>query len=228
MQSNHSGRLFAAPVREHDGRRTMRSVADALTRLRECGELAEDEHIEIKTSPIQLPNGRDTGFVVVVGPPRPLGAISVVRMPSAAQFRARTTLGDRCTFPIGKLNGADCDCAGNAQLATGEYVHAVELIPAAGHYELTFLEQVIVRLALKCLGEEDRCSAPLHGTLPGVAPLRYDAIATIRIRRLKRVQSYIADRIPVLSPYVVAKALAGAGMKLPRVASKDGAITIAP
>src|SRR4051794_21568279 len=132
MLANPSGRLFAAPVREHDGRRTMRSLADALTRLLECDELADGEHIEIRTRPVRLPNGRDSGFVVVIGPPRPLGAISVVRMPSAAVFNASTTLGDRCTYPISKLDGAVCDCDGNAQLATGEYVHAIELMPAAG------------------------------------------------------------------------------------------------
>jgi hypothetical protein len=225
---NHSGRLLAAPVREHDGRRTMRSLADALARLRECDELAEEEHVEIRTNPVRLPNGQQSGFVVVIGPPRPAGAISVVRMPSAAEFSASPTFGERRRYPIGMLNGAVCDCDGNVQLATGEYVHAVKLMPATVHYELTVLEQIIVRLALKCLDEEDRCCPPLHPLLPGVRPPRYNAIAGIRVKRLKAVQSYVANRVPILSPFVVAKALRRAGMKLPRAASQDDAATIAP
>ena len=226
MLANHSGPLFGASVREHDGRCTMRSLADALDRLRVCGELGEDEHVEIRSNPVRLPDGRDSGFVVIVGPPRPDGAISVVRMPSAAEFSALGTFRDRRTHPIAKLNGAISDCDGNVQLATGEYVHAVELIPAAGHYELTFLEEIVVRLALKCLAEEERCCPPLDPSLPGVAPPRYDAIAENRIKRLKTVQRYVGERIYV-APHTVARTLARAGMKLPRAAKKPR-LTIRP
>jgi hypothetical protein len=194
----------------------MRSLADAIARLRECDEVARDENVVLRTNPIRLPDGRASGFVVVIGPPRPLGSISVVRMPSAASFIAKTTLGERRTYPIGKLDDAVSDCDGNVRLATGEYLHAIELIPAPCHYELTVLEEMIVRLTLKCLQEEDRCCPAMHPLLPEVRPPRYDAIRGVRIARLKPVQNYVTERLPFASPSIVAKALARAGMKLPR------------
>jgi hypothetical protein len=194
----------------------MRSVADAVAYLRDSDELAEGESVEIRTTPVVLPNGERSGFVVMVGPPRADGAMSIVRMPSAGGFTALTTVGDRCRRHIGELNGATCDCNGNVQLANGEYLHAIDLIPTIGHYELTFVEQIIVRLALKCLKVENQCCPPLHPELPGVNPPRYDEIAGVRVERLKSVQSYVASRIPFLSPFVVASALRRAGMKLPR------------
>ena len=100
-------------------------------------------------------------------------------------------------------------------------MHAVELLPVSSHYELTFLEEVTVRLALKCLHEEERCCPPLDAALPGIAPPRYDEIAKTRIKRLKALQSYVAQRIPVLSPFVVANTLKRAGMKLPRAAGRS-------
>jgi hypothetical protein len=95
-------------------------------------------------------------------------------------------------------------------------LHAIELIPAPCHYDLTLLEDMIVRLALKFLQAEDRCCPPLHELLPDVRPPRYDAIAEIRIKRLKPLQSFINEHLHVVSASVIAKALARAGMKLPR------------
>jgi hypothetical protein len=41
--------LLQHPYFEYDGRKTMRSLADALTKLRELGNLSDGEDVEIKT-----------------------------------------------------------------------------------------------------------------------------------------------------------------------------------
>jgi hypothetical protein len=46
----------------------MRSLADALTKLRELGNLSDRENVEIKTTGIRLPDGRLSGIVSVLGP----------------------------------------------------------------------------------------------------------------------------------------------------------------
>jgi hypothetical protein len=63
--------LLAGPFREIDGRQTMRSLADALAKLREAGGLCDGEDATVKTLAVGLPNGGCTGVVSVVGPSRP-------------------------------------------------------------------------------------------------------------------------------------------------------------
>jgi hypothetical protein len=55
--------LLQYPWLEYDGRKTMRSLADALTKLRELGNLSVGENVEIKTMGIRLPDGRLSGHV---------------------------------------------------------------------------------------------------------------------------------------------------------------------
>ena len=62
--------LFAPPVRDFDGRKSLRSLADALEKLRELDGLSDQETVEIKTSPLELFDGRRTGCVSVVRPRR--------------------------------------------------------------------------------------------------------------------------------------------------------------
>ena len=101
--------LLQYPYLEYDGRMTMRSLADALTKLRELGNLSEGQHVEIKTMGITLPDGRLSGIVSVLGPHQQDGTRSVIFMPSSAIFSARTTLGDGQQYEIQKLNDATSD-----------------------------------------------------------------------------------------------------------------------
>ena len=86
--------LLRYPYLEYDGRKTMRSLADALTKLRELGNLPDGENVEIKTTGIRLPDGRLSGIVSVLGPQQQDGTRRVIFMPSSATFSARTILGD--------------------------------------------------------------------------------------------------------------------------------------
>jgi hypothetical protein len=119
--------LFAPPVREFDGRKSLRSIADALEKLRELDGLSDEETVEIKTYPLQLYDGRQTGPVGVVRPRRADNSAFIVLMPSSAGFTALTTLGERVTYTIDVLDEAKSDAAGNLELSNGVFVHGVVL-----------------------------------------------------------------------------------------------------
>ena len=212
--------LFAPPVREFDGRKSLRSIADALEKLRELDGLSDEETVEIKTHPLQLYDGRQTGPVGVVRPRRADDSAFIVLMPSSAGFTALTTLGERVTYPIDVLDEAKSDAAGNVELSNGVFVHGVVLNPAP-FYKFSRIDDMIVRLALEFLNAEDRCyrkKAP--DLLPDLEVLDYALVADIRIERLKPVRAYVETRLMELSiefsPSVITGALRRAGMRLPR------------
>jgi hypothetical protein len=129
--------LLQYPWLEYDGRKTMRSLADALTKLRELGNLSDGENVEIKTMGIWLPDGRPSGVVSVLGPQQQDGTRMVIFMPPSATFSARTTLGDRQHYEIQELNDATSDSEGNVELANRRFLHQIKLIPAPAHYDFT-------------------------------------------------------------------------------------------
>jgi hypothetical protein len=223
MKKAHSF-LFAPPFRDFDGRETLRSLRDALDKLRELDGLSDSDTVEVRTSELRVGDGRVSGLVLMLGPARSDGCRWVIRMPSSARFTAKTTLGTQQTYDISLLDRAVSDAEGNVELANGLFVHEIDLIPAPFFGEATWRDELIVRLAAKFLRVHSECYRPLHQQLlPRVRRLRYDAVAQIGIDRLKPVIRYIAEhRVqhhlaqPITSASVIAKALARAGMKLPR------------
>jgi|ERR1044072_2459055 hypothetical protein len=208
--------LFAPPVREFDGRASLRSLADALEKLRELDGFSEGDTVELKTYPLELFDGRRTGPVSVLRPARSGRPPFVVLMPSSGEFTALTTIGERLTYAIGELHDAVSDAAGNVELANGCLLHGVTLKPVP-FYEFSATEDKIVRLALKFLGAEASCYRPLEpNLLPKVEVLDYALVARIHIERLKPVQQYVLKCLPALSPSAVSSALKRAGIRLPR------------
>src|SRR5205085_11029164 len=90
-------------------RRTLRSLADALAKLQEFDGLADDDLVEIKTWGLTLPDGRSTGFVVILGSFQADDSRWIVRMPSSGRFVARTTLGEKQSYDITVLDDATGD-----------------------------------------------------------------------------------------------------------------------
>jgi hypothetical protein len=80
--------LFAPPVLDYDGRKTLRSLADALEKLRELDGLSDQEIVKINVWPLRLFDGRRTACVSVVRPRRSDGSMFVVLMPSSGAFSA--------------------------------------------------------------------------------------------------------------------------------------------
>jgi len=232
-----NGSILAPPFRDYDGRGTMRSLADALQKLQELGALSAGENVEIRTTAVQLPD-RASGLVIVLGPPRP-HVRCVIRMPSAATFSARTPRGERLTLGIDRLHGATSDPDGNVALADGRLVHGVDLIPAPFTYQLNWQEELITRLAVKFLGRTADCYRSVDEYwLPRERRLRFDEVAKLEIPRLKpliwditqhRVVRHLRRRGRMrVSPSIITKALARAGMRLPRSQRGSSSATIVP
>jgi hypothetical protein len=201
----------------YDGRSNMRSLADALEKLRELGAFRANETIECKATPIRLPNGRVSGLVCVVGPRQDRGSRWIIRMPSAAKFSAISTTKVRQTFPIEMLDGAISDSDGNVTLGNGQHVHGVKLIPAPAHYDFGATQHAIVWHALKLLGKQGECWLSVDDKLlPEIKCLDYSKIRHIKIQGRKRLFYHIGKRVGGVSASFVATTLKAAGMRGPR------------
>jgi hypothetical protein len=208
--------LLAGSHREIDGRYTMRSVVDALAQLHEVGDLRDGEQVGILTMPVRLPDGTYSGVMSVVAPPPPSPPKSIVLMPASSGFTARTPLGTPVTYTIDVLDNAVSDAEGNVTLANGQCVHHVQL-KLASFYEFSETDDAVVRLTIRFLGLEDRCSRALDADfLPGCTALDYALVRGIEIKRFKPVVQYVLRHRPHLSASAVALALRRAGMTLPR------------
>jgi hypothetical protein len=214
--------LLQYPWLEYDGRKTMRSLADALTKLRELGNLSDGENVEIKTMGIRLPDGRPSGVVSVLGPQQQDGTRMVIFMPPSATFSARTTLGDRQHYEIQELNDATSDSEGNVELANRRFLHQIKLIPAPAHYDFTLTENKIVMAAIVFLQREGLLEHQCYRSvdeklLPGVKLLDYAQVAKIQIKRLKPVVRFIMKlKLPDVTEALIRASLKRAGMQLPR------------
>jgi len=200
----------------------MRSLADALTKLRELGNLSDGEIVEIKTTGIRLPDGRLSGIVSVWGPQQHDGTWRIIFMPTSATFSARTTLGDRLQYEIQKLNDATSDAEGNVELASGQFLYQIELIPAPAHYDFSLTEQEIVRAAIVFLQREGllehQCYRSVDEMLSDLKLLDYAQVAKVQIKRLQPIAHYIMDdlKLPNVTEARIRATLKRAGMQLPR------------
>jgi hypothetical protein len=214
--------LLQYPYLEYDGRKTMRSVADALAKLRELGNLCDGEKVEIRTMGIMLPDGRPSGVVLVLGPQQQDGTRMAIFMPPSATFSARTTLGDRQHYEILELNNATSDSEGNVELANGQFLHQIKLMPVSAHYDFTLTEHKIVMAAIAFLQQEGLLEHQCHRSvdeklLPGVKLLDYAQVAKVEIERLKPlVRSIMNLKLPDVTEAFIRATLKRAGMHLPR------------
>jgi hypothetical protein len=210
-------RLLRDPYVEYDGRKSMRSLADALTKLRAEHHLDEGQKVTIQTMGVRLPDRRLSGFVWVFGPQRSDGARMVIFMPSSARFSGRDTLGDNHTYMISELDDATSDSDGNVQLADGRFLHAIELIPAPAHYDFSLTERRIVQAALSFTDLGHQCYRALdEELLPGLKVLDYAEVAKVRIRSLKSVVRHVINLLPDVSDRQITETLKRAGVQLPR------------
>jgi hypothetical protein len=205
------------PYVAYDGRKSMRSLADALTKLRDEHHLDEGQNVTIKTKGVILPDGHLSGFVSVLGPQQPDGTRMFIFMPSSARFSGRATLGDWHTYVISELNDATSDSDGNVELVDGRFLHAIELIPAPAHYDFRLTEHKIVDSALAYLELRHQCYRALDKELlPGLKVLDYAEVAKVRIKKLKPVVRHVINLLPDVSDTQIIATLKRAGMQLPR------------
>jgi len=205
---------FLLPEPTFDGRKSLRSVADALEKLRELDGLQGTGNIECNILGIQLPDGRVSGLVSVIGPRQEDGRRWIIRMPSASKFSAMSTTKMRQTFDIGLLNGAIGDRDGNVILHNGKHVHGVNLIPALVRYDFDSTQHAIVWHALKFLGKLDECWRSVDDRLlPGIKRLDYSKIGNIKVRRRKQLLYDVSKHVDGASVSMIDKTLSAAGMR---------------
>jgi hypothetical protein len=202
-----------------NGRKTMRTLADALAKLHELGSLRPDGQVEIRTRPMPLPNGERTAVVMVIGAQDKFGW--GIAMPSAAKFRAMDTLGRPHRYETSALNGAIADAHGNVDLPDGSYIHSVELEPTKLNYELPPVQKTVLHHTIPYLKAEDACYRYVDNQLlPGLRALDFDAVAKLKVgRRQSLIARYVTKTIPV-SRSTIASALANSGLLRPRAGQR--------
>jgi hypothetical protein len=196
----------------------LRSLADALTEAHAAGVLRDDETAQLRTMGLKLHDGRLTGFVMLCEAHTKDPPAWYLPMPNSAAFRAKTALDERLEYPISVLDGARVTFAGDVQLPSGEYLHAIDFIPGAPFHEPSSREQAIVLATLVFLNKLADCWPEVYGdALPGHRVLRSDKIAEVQVKNLKVIHGVVNEvlREPVTLS-VMHKALTRAGMQMPR------------
>ena len=201
-----------------DGRRSMRSLVDALAKLEEAGCLKEGDHATVRAFWMQLPDGAVVATIAVIAPGEQPHR---VMLPSAARFIAKNTVGERRERPVEELDGALTDRDGNVQLQDGSYLHGVELIPVHLPEELTETEMEVLLCVLDVLGLKKECYRPLHAELvPGLEVLDFALVAQVGAERklpsLKAIEREVFRRMPHIKRQTLATVLARAGLRRPR------------
>jgi len=202
-----------------DGRRSMRTLADALVKLEKSGLLKEGDHATIRTCWMQLPDGAVVATVAVIAPGEQ--PQNHVMMPAAVRFTANNTVGARREHHLEELDGAITDRDGNVQLPDGSYVHAVELTPVHLPQELTDSEEQVLRCVLDVLDVKKECYRPLHAELaPHLEVLDYALVAQLGAERklpsLNTIEREVFRRMPHVGRQTLATVLARAGLRRPR------------
>jgi hypothetical protein len=128
--------------RTMNGRRSMRSIADALEAFRNNGHLVHGSLVEIRTSPLPSLTHEAPSIVLVVchhPSEEPWG----VALPTSWEFTGRphgTSTPE--TFEISRLDRAKVDEDGTVTLSDGTHLRAVDVVPAALPWELTELRSL--------------------------------------------------------------------------------------
>lgn len=201
-----------------DVRKTCRTVRDGLDRL---GVLDAGEAIvaTIHAAELPYPTGRIPGLVLIgIGLPGDLGR-RFARLPDSATFRAKLADGTPIHGDICELDGATVGSTGAVRLLDGRLILRVELQPGDEyeHYDFSEREHHIVHLALRLIGEEDRCYRPLNEQLlPGEKCLDYTVVQQVHLPRVKKLLARIQQESDLdISKLEIEDILRRSGMQFP-------------
>jgi hypothetical protein len=201
-----------------DGRRSMRSVADALESLRNAGHVPAGSFLEIRIGPLPARTTERPSIVLIVCHANPTEETWGVALPTSYEFTGRP-LGNNAskTFEISLLDRARIDEGGKVMLSDGTCLQAVNVVPAALPWELTELQKPIVYWTIKFIGAEGKCYRYGPPT-PDLEWLDYGALHKLELPKLEAVAQYIAEKDPRLkvTRQTIANALGVCGMRLPR------------
>lgn len=215
---------YAIPTqaRTINGRRSMRSVADALEALLKDGHLVDGSLLELRTSPLPSQTDEAPSLVFVVCHADPSKKSWGVALPTSWEFTGRSLqTGTPGTFEISCLDQAKIDEDGTVTLSDGTRLKAVEVIPASLPWQLTELQKRIVYWTIKFTESEGdfyRYGPPT----PDLTWLDYAALRDVEVPKLEAIVQFVADNEPTLkiNRQTVANALGACGMRVPRQQSK--------
>ncbi|MGA7545508.1 MAG: hypothetical protein WBW08_06740, partial [Methyloceanibacter sp.] len=150
-----AGHKTSSPIRLYDdGRKSRRTIADAVESLRDRPGFSEDMRAEISTGRLQLPTGKVVSLVQVIC--QEIGW--AVSLPTSVYFYGTRTTGVAPEeFEISRLEGAVADANSNVELSDGTLLHAVEVQPVCLPDAMTEQEMLIVHAAIAFIGAEARC-----------------------------------------------------------------------
>jgi hypothetical protein len=218
--------------RTFNGRDSMRSIADAIDRLRKEGQLCGDARAQIRTGPIRLPTGEIVSIILVIAQSGSNTPSSGVALPSSRSFRGHTIAGQMEEFDISRLDCAWANQDGIVELSDGTRLRAVNVIPETICYELTPLQKRIVYRTLAMIPSNTR---RYRG--PATIDLRfldYSKLYGLKLPSLKAIQRRLYEKDPKLrrvTRQTIANALSACGMRRPRsgrLAAKNDAATVSP
>ena len=201
-----------------DGRRSMRSIADAIESLREQGRFSDHSLAQIKTGPILLPTGNQTCVMVVIGEPRPGESSCGVALPSSSFVTARRSGGASEKIETSRLDRAWVDNNGRVELSDGTCLHAVNVIPTVLHRELTDLQKRIVYWTIKFTSADAFRYPSWLPVTEDLEDLDYGSVYGVEVPSLEKIQAYLAERdwaLQSLSRQTIANALSACGMRRP-------------
>lgn len=199
-----------------NGRRSMRSIADALEALREGDHLVDVSLLEVRTSPLPSRAHHAPSLVLVVCHVAQAQEPWGVALPTAWEFTGKSLeTGARETFEITRLDRARVDEDGTVTLSDGTRLNAVDMVPAALPWKLTELQKSIVYWTIKFTGSEDDCYRYGPPT-PDLTWLDYAALRKLEIPKLAALVRFIGEKTGlIINRQTVANALAICGVRVP-------------
>lgn len=204
-----------------DGRRSMRSIADALEALRGDGHLENCCCLEIRTNPLPSQTDEAPSLVIVVCHLNPPGKPRGVALPTSWEFRGRPPRESAPeTLEISRLDRATVAEDGTVTLSDGTCLRAVEVLPAHLPRELTELQKQILHWTIKFADAEDDCY--VCGPTPDQKWVNYAALRKLEIPKLAPLVRFIAEKTRlIINRQTVAYTLAVCGVRVPQHRSES-------
>lgn len=177
-----------------DDRSLRRTVADALEVLRQETGFTDADSAAIQLAGLRPLSGKDVWLTQVQFEARE-GTYGV-SLPSAYCFSARTASGQRESFDMRRLHGAEVSGTGQVRLADGTLLSAVEVLPARLPLEPSQLDWTILRHTLSLIDPEARSTIPLADRFPSEVG---EAIPDARVLDFGKLTSLLNEvQVPYL------------------------------
>jgi hypothetical protein len=172
--------------RDERNRPTIRTIAEALQKLRNRGH-----DLETGTCEIQAPSegGQPTYFAGLAFTAAG-GEKYILAFPMVRGCWVKTTLGTTQYLTFDRLHGAHVDAEGNVRLPDDSWIHAVKFDFLPIQLDWSEVDEAIIFLTVQF------CREPLCVRWRFGAPfIDYRALHILRIRNVKVLRRYIDERI---------------------------------